>query len=123
MYAGEIATDTGLGICVLALYLSLLEKAITMEFMVHSAMGPHGMFFFIGGITFIGAIYICVFIKETKGLTDLQKKSLYNTVENIVPDPEKEKDDPFDFKDDKKNKKNDNQVNILKADIINVDNP
>jgi len=41
MYAGEVASDTGLGLAILALYASLLEKAITMEFMVHSdTFGP-----------------------------------------------------------------------------------
>lgn len=81
MYAGEVAVDTGLGICVLALYLSLLEKAITMEFMVHSSMGPTGMFFFLSFITFIGAVFIQVFVKETKGLTDKEKKLLYTPKE------------------------------------------
>lgn len=83
MYAGEVAVDTGLGICVLALYASLLEKAITMEFMVHSAMGPEGMFFFLGGVTFIGAIFIKIFVKETRGLDDKEKKLLYTPVEYL----------------------------------------
>ena len=77
MYAAEVAVDTALGLCVLALFLSLLEKAITMEFMVHSFMGAQGMFFLLGGITLLGAIFIQVFVKETKGLSDLEKKQLY----------------------------------------------
>lgn len=77
MYAAEVAVDTALGLCVLALFLSLLEKAITMEFMVHSAMGPHGMFFLLGSVTLVGAIFIAIFVKETKGLSDIEKKSLY----------------------------------------------
>lgn len=59
MYAAEVAVDTALGLCVLALFLSLLEKAITMEFMVHSeAIGAPGMFFILGGVTLAGAIFI-----------------------------------------------------------------
>ena len=77
MYAAEVAVDTALGLCILALFLSLLEKAITMDFMVHSSMGPHGMFFFLGTITLIGAIFIAIFVKETKGLSDIEKKQLY----------------------------------------------
>lgn len=77
MYAAEVAVDTALGLCILAMFASLLEKAITMEVMVHSSMGPHGMFIFLGIITLFGAVFICVFVKETKGLSDLQKKSLY----------------------------------------------
>jgi len=71
MYAGEIASDTGLGLAILALYASLLEKAIAMEFMVHSeSFGPQGMFFFLGGVTLLGAIFILIFVKETQGLDD-----------------------------------------------------
>jgi hypothetical protein len=77
MYAAEVAVDTALGLCVLALFLSLLEKAITMEFMVHSAMGAQGMFFLLGGVTLVGAVFVAMFVKETKGLSDLEKKSLY----------------------------------------------
>jgi hypothetical protein len=84
MYAAEVAVDTGLGICVLALYLSLLEKAFTIEFMVHSkSLGAPGMFYVLGGITLLGAIFIQVFVKETKGLTDLDKKQLFMPLDLI----------------------------------------
>jgi len=83
MYAAEVAVDTGLGICVLALYLSLLEKAITMEFMVHSDMGAPGMFYVLGGITLVGAVFIQCYIKETRGLTDVEKKQLFMPLDCI----------------------------------------
>jgi len=83
MYAAEVAVDTGLGICVLALYLSLLEKAITMEFMVHSSMGAPGMFYVLGGITLVGAVFIQCYVKETKGLTDVEKKQLFMPLDCI----------------------------------------
>jgi hypothetical protein len=84
MYAAEVAVDTALGLCVLALFLSLLEKAITMEFMVHSSIGSPGMFFILGGITLIGCVFIQIFVKETKGLSDLQKKQLFTPIECII---------------------------------------
>jgi hypothetical protein len=71
MYAAEVAVDTALGLCVLALFLSLLEKAITMEFLVHSSIGAPGMFFILGGVTLLGSIFVAIFVKETKGLSDL----------------------------------------------------
>ena len=87
MYAGEIASDTGLGLAILALYASLLEKAITMEFMVHSkTFGPQGMFFFLGGVTLVGSFFIFFVIKETQGLEDRQKKLLYTPKEYIPED-------------------------------------
>jgi len=70
MYAAEVAVDTALGFCVLGLFISLLEKAITIEFIVHSFLGPHGMFFILSGITLLGAVFIVLFVKETAGLTD-----------------------------------------------------
>lgn len=82
MYAGEVASDTGLGLAILALYASLLEKAITMEFMVHSkSFGPSGMFFFLGGVTTLGSAFIAIFVKETRGLDDKAKKLLYTPAE------------------------------------------
>lgn len=84
MYAAEVAVDTALGLCILALFLSLLEKAITMEFMVHSTIGSPGMFFILGGITLLGAVFVKIFIKETKGLSDLQKKQLYMPDEYVL---------------------------------------
>ena len=77
MYAAEICVDTALGLCVLALFLSLLEKAISMELLVHSSIGSPGMFFILGGITLIGAAFIKIFVKETKGLSDIKKKQLF----------------------------------------------
>jgi len=91
MYAAEVAVDTALGLCILALFLSLLEKAITMEFMVHSAMGPDGMFYFLGAITLVGAVFVAIFIKETKGLSDMEKKTLYMPADlKVTPVRQKE---------------------------------
>jgi len=45
--------------------------------MVASSMGAHGMFFFFGSVTLLGAIFIALFVKETRGLSDLDKKALY----------------------------------------------
>ena len=40
-------------------------------------MGENNVFFLFSGMTFAGAIYGFVMIKETQGLTDKQKKELY----------------------------------------------
>lgn len=91
MYAAEVAVDTALGLCILALFLSLLEKAITMEVMVHSAMGPQGMFFLLGGITLAGAVFVWFYIKETKGLSDKEKKQLYTPKDLLEADEAEER--------------------------------
>jgi hypothetical protein len=85
MYAAEVAVDTALGLCVLALFLSLLEKAITMEVMIHF-WSSATVFFILGVVTLAGAIFIKIFVKETKGLSDIQKKQLYMPQEFIDAD-------------------------------------
>jgi len=91
MYAAEVAVDTALGLCILALFLSLLEKAITMQVLVHSAMGPQGMFFLLGGITLVGAVFVWFYIKETKGLSDKEKKQLYTPKDLLEADEAEER--------------------------------
>ena len=42
-----------------------------------ATMGNEGLFFFFGGITSLGGVYIYFLMKETEGLTDKEKKQLY----------------------------------------------
>ena len=48
--------------------------------MFNSSMGIEGTFWYYGGVTLIGTIFVGVFIKETKGLTNAEKKTLYTPV-------------------------------------------
>jgi hypothetical protein len=41
------------------------------------AWGPIGTFLFYASVTIFGFFFILVFVKETSGLTDKQKKQLY----------------------------------------------
>ena len=38
----------------------------------------HGTIWVYAGINFAGFIFCLIFVKETRGLTDLQKKTLYS---------------------------------------------
>jgi hypothetical protein len=38
--------------------------------MIDSKMKAEGTFWFYGGLTFIGGIFMIAFVKETRGLTD-----------------------------------------------------
>jgi len=42
-----------------------------------SALHPYGAFWLYSGITMTGGIVMFIFMKETRGLTDKQKKALY----------------------------------------------
>ena len=41
-------------------------------------IGPSNVFFMFGGISAIGAVWCRLYIKETKGLSDKEKKQIYN---------------------------------------------
>ena len=51
-------------------FLSLTQVVLTSEFMFNSSMGIEGTFWYYGAITFIGTLFVGIFIKETKGLSN-----------------------------------------------------
>jgi len=48
-----------------------------MEYLISSQLQVQGTFWLFSLCTFVGAIFVFVYVKETKGLTDKEKKSLY----------------------------------------------
>ena len=48
---------------------------------VMAGAGTHGFFYIFGSITLIGAIWCTIYVKESKGLSDQDKKSLYEPKE------------------------------------------
>lgn len=45
--------------------------------MINSKMGEIGTFILFGCFCLLGLLYILIFVRETKGLSDLEKKTLY----------------------------------------------
>ena len=77
-YVAEVVIDTGLGFCFLVLKGTAVIITLTTELMMESALNSWGVFWMYGGLTSIGFFYFLIFMRETKGLTDKQKKSLYS---------------------------------------------
>ena len=46
--------------------------------MINSPLKIYGSIWFFCGLTFLGFIFCLFFVRETRGLTDLQKKTLYS---------------------------------------------
>jgi hypothetical protein len=57
-------------------YLGNTEIAVFTEYQIQ-AFGPAGTFLFYASITFVGLFFYIFVLKESKGLTDKQKKELY----------------------------------------------
>jgi len=50
---------------------------------MNSALHPAGVFYLFGFFSFIATCFVHAYIKETKGLSDKEKKSLYAVKPNI----------------------------------------
>jgi hypothetical protein len=74
VYSTETVVDTGLGICIMVLWLFVLLLSLTTNYMMSSIMGTYGTFWLFGACSFVGGIFCYFFIKETYGLTDKEKK-------------------------------------------------
>ena len=78
LYAAETTIDTGLGICVLALFGTVfIMSLICPVLMSTDSIGPSNTFFIFAGLSVLGAIYSATKIKETRGLSDKAKKLIF----------------------------------------------
>lgn len=78
-------TDAGFGLSVLGQFLNMFIISSLTE-LIAASLGPEGFFFLLGGSTLVGAFYIKIFVKETNGLTDKQKKNIYKPVDAVTDD-------------------------------------
>jgi hypothetical protein len=74
-----VCHDSAFGIVVLGQFFNMFIISFASEYMM-AGIGPSGVFFVFGGFSLAGGVYIWAFVKETRGLTDLQKKQLYKPV-------------------------------------------
>ncbi len=84
MYTSEVTVDTGLGFGTFGIKFTGLIISLTTEYIMDSPLQPHGAFWLFAGITWAGAVFMGLFMKETRGLTDKQKKELYRPVKSYV---------------------------------------
>ena len=68
-------------------FLNLTLISLTFEFMINSAMQVHGTIWYFAGFNFLGFIFFLVVVKETRGLSDLEKKTLYSPKGSILAEP------------------------------------
>jgi uncharacterized membrane protein len=74
IYMSEVACDSALGLGVGTLWGTVFVLTLTTNFLMNSALKPQGVFWLFGVISLGGAVYCQIFIKETKGLNDIEKK-------------------------------------------------
>ena len=78
LYVPEICVDAGTGLAVASQFLNLTLISLTFEYMINSSLGVSGSIWYFSAFTFIGFLFCLFIVKETRGLTDIEKKTLYS---------------------------------------------
>ena len=78
LYAAETTIDAALGICLFTLWGTVvILSEVCPLLMEPSSIGPSNMFFVLAVLAVFGSMYGYFFMKESRGLTDREKKLLY----------------------------------------------
>ena len=70
LYAVETCCDISLGICLQALWGTVLLLSLTSETLMDSFLQTQGVFFMFGGFSLVAALFVYFFLDETKGLSE-----------------------------------------------------
>ena len=84
-YVAEVCVDVASGLVMGLMYVSLTFSMLTFELKIESSLDIHGTIWFYAAITFIGFIFCLFFVRESLGLSDLEKKTLYSPVVRVAP--------------------------------------
>ena len=79
LYAAETTIDSALGICLFTLWGTVFILSLVCPILMDpkSAVGINNVFFIFAGLSVFGSLYCYLFIKESRGLTDKEKKLLF----------------------------------------------
>ena len=78
LYVPEVCVDSATGLAVASQFINLTVISLTFEYMINSVLKVFGTIWYYSAFCFLGFLFCLVFIRETRGLTDLQKKTVYS---------------------------------------------
>ena len=78
LYIPEVTVDAASGFASGAKYINLTMISFTFEFMINSPLQVYGSIWYFSGLTLLGFLFCLIFLRETRGLNDLEKKTLYS---------------------------------------------
>ena len=67
-----------------AQFFNMILITTLFEYMLNGPLQVHGTFYLFGACCLAGTLFFIIFLKETKGLTDLEKKTLYSPVNKVL---------------------------------------
>lgn len=77
VYLAETCTDIGIGLGLLTLWAVVFIQMLTTPALMNSALTPAGVFFLMSFLSICAAGFIKYWIRETRGLTDKEKRSVF----------------------------------------------
>lgn len=77
LYCSEVVVDSALGFVMLVLWAMVFLLSLTTDYLFASALQSYGVFWLFGSFCLIGGFFTYFYVKETVGLTDKEKKSVY----------------------------------------------
>ena len=86
IYISEVTVDSASGFCVAGKFTNLLIVSFSFEYMINSPLMIHGTIWYYSSISFVGFLFCLFFVKETMGLTENEKKTLYSPKSNFEID-------------------------------------
>jgi len=78
LYVPEVCMDAGTGLAVSSQFINLTIISFTFEYMINSSLQVHGSVWYFSAFSFLGFLFCIFVVKESKGLSDLEKKTLYS---------------------------------------------
>ena len=76
VYIGQVAEEKASSLAIFTIWFGTFILALITDSLFNS-LGSQGTFWLFSGLTFVGAVFIILTIKETKGLTAEEIKVLY----------------------------------------------
>lgn len=84
IYPAEVCVDTGMGVVLGGIFLSMILMSFTVQYMMASPLNIHGTFWVYSGLNLLCILFIYFFVKETKGKSAQELRELYRPVNRRV---------------------------------------
>ena len=76
-YVSEVANDAAAGFASSGNFICTTIISLTTESMINSQMGVTGTIWYYSTWSVLGTFFCYCFVRESRGLTDYEKKNLY----------------------------------------------
>lgn len=84
LYIPEVCLDSASGFAMASNFINCMIVALTFEYMINSPLKVYGTIWYFSAFTFISFIFCVFIVRETLGLSDLEKKTVYSPKDELA---------------------------------------